>query len=466
MVRGNKRALATKPVDVNLHASIHNRFDIEVVDAKTGKVKQRAQAENIILNSFWGKFLSDYPYMSAIAYGSGTTTPVATDTTLGAKIASVALPAFSGASSVITVDTNNAVISRKSKIVLSESTAVGANISEVGIEGHGNTLMTRALLKDMNGNPISIAKTNTDIINIYATVFVHYDKTGYGNKFYFDFTTKEAFSDSYAFGRWLLGNGCNIGGSWIPIDGSGNVSSSRTYDIPNKKITLAMSRLPANSGNDGLGKRWFRSYLEDACVFVGSDHQITGEAIGTGDGATTKYNTDFDLASAITVYVNGVAESGVITNGNPLNVANMAKYFHKIDSYGNILSVDARCIYNTSKDTYFYNPYYALGVKSITQSSPCRIYMSDDFVTWTQVATTNVPAELQYFRYYKIYDQSRYGVSLTIPCKDFDGNNIIFTTAPAIGAVITADYTTATVPKDVNHVFDFSMEIQLGEYTP
>ena len=43
--------------------------------------------------------------------------------------------------------------------------------------------------------------------------------------------------------------------------------------------------------------------------------------------------------------------------------------------------------------------------------------------------------------------------------------NIHFDTPPAAGAVITADYTTKTIAKDENHVFDLTVTIQLGEYT-
>ena len=58
MIRGTRKALDKKPyANVNLNASIHNRFDVEVVDAKTGKVKQRAQAENVICDFLWTTLL-------------------------------------------------------------------------------------------------------------------------------------------------------------------------------------------------------------------------------------------------------------------------------------------------------------------------------------------------------------------------------------------------------------------------
>ena len=36
----------------------------------------------------------------------------------------------------------------------------------------GTPLCTHALIKDMNGNPVVITKTDTDIITIYATVYL------------------------------------------------------------------------------------------------------------------------------------------------------------------------------------------------------------------------------------------------------------------------------------------------------
>jgi hypothetical protein len=54
----------------------------------------------------------------------------------------------------------------------------------------------------------------------------------------------------------------------------------------------------------------------------------------------------------------------------------------------------------------------------------------------------------------------------TFLCTSFnDYKNIIFDTAPANGAVITADYDCEVIAKDANHVFDFSFEITLAEKT-
>ena len=161
-------------IDAKLNASIHNRFDVEVVDSVTGEVRQRAQAENVICNQLWTRMLSPEAYFNYIHYGSGSGTPAVGDTSLFA---------FSGygtpstADDVWSGDYATGVASLRRKIKLSETTAVGVTIAEVGIgyDTTAETLCTHAMLKDMSGNQISITKTATDIINIYATVFVHAD---------------------------------------------------------------------------------------------------------------------------------------------------------------------------------------------------------------------------------------------------------------------------------------------------
>ena len=90
MIRGTKREVDVRPsvVNVDLNASIHNRFDIEVVDAKTGEVKQRAQAFNVVCDNLWKRLftlpttttISDWSYN--LHYGTGTGTPSASDVSL------------------------------------------------------------------------------------------------------------------------------------------------------------------------------------------------------------------------------------------------------------------------------------------------------------------------------------------------------------------------------------------------
>ena len=54
---------------------------------------------------------------------------------------------------------------------------VGETITEVGISYYSssNYLHTHALIKDSEGNPLSINKTELDVVVIYATVFITFE---------------------------------------------------------------------------------------------------------------------------------------------------------------------------------------------------------------------------------------------------------------------------------------------------
>ena len=150
------------------------------------------------------------------------------------------------------------------KTQLSETTAVGETITEVGI-GYGSSstsLATHAMLKDMNGNPISIEKTDTDIINIYATVFAHWSTSQYdsGDVEFFPRVPADGKNSSYvyAFMGWLFG----LGGwsSYLSVwfnpgtnpnfkdYGTSTVNAkyrktvTPTYDATTKTMTITMER--------------------------------------------------------------------------------------------------------------------------------------------------------------------------------------------------------------------------------
>lgn len=84
MVRGRTQEIKShRKVNANINASIHNRFAVEVVDAKTGKVKQKAYGENVVCDALWTIVLENAAsYFDYIQFGTGTGTPSATDTSL------------------------------------------------------------------------------------------------------------------------------------------------------------------------------------------------------------------------------------------------------------------------------------------------------------------------------------------------------------------------------------------------
>ena len=117
----------------------------------------------------------------------------------------------------------------------------------------------------------------------------------------------------------------------------------------------------------------------------------------------------------------------------------------------------------------YYNPNYSVGISSFYRTL-CAVSVSNDLITWTQIATAgsgtiNVDAAYQNYKYWRFAaTDSGYVQAMTAP-SSYVGKPIHFNSAPASGAVITANYKTPCVAKDSNHVFDLTVTIQLGEYT-
>lgn len=65
---------------------------------------------------------------------------------------------------------------------------MGATITEVGISDTTNAINTHALITDAEGNPLSITKTDIDVVVIYATVFIEF-KNKSANTIFYDFPT-------------------------------------------------------------------------------------------------------------------------------------------------------------------------------------------------------------------------------------------------------------------------------------
>ena len=153
-------------MELKANVKLHNRFDIEV-RGLDGELKQTAQAENIVLDSMWTRLCNGYTYFGNIHYGSGTGILSASRTSLFTH---------KGTATATTEEIIRGVpnTSWKRKIVLAPETAVGVNITEVGIayDSSSSNLVTHAMLKDSEGNQISIEKTNTDVVTIYATVYI------------------------------------------------------------------------------------------------------------------------------------------------------------------------------------------------------------------------------------------------------------------------------------------------------
>lgn len=509
-IRGSKRPVPTdaalapaQKLNTQLNCDIHNRFDIEVVDAKTGEIKQLAQAENVICNQLWTRMLTPAAYFNYIHYGTGTGTPAATDTSLFTFLG-YGTPAT--ADDVYAEDNINGVYSVKRKISLAENVAVGSTLTEVGIaySNSASTLCTHAMLKDMNGTQISISKTNTDIINIYATVFLHFSASDAAFSLIptFIYVANTVSKGPLAY---LLGlNDTETLFSRVVFTTAGKQSASdnsvfnpapkliktsiiRAYNSNARTITATIPRLAVGEGNiNGIGtiqfgtdnlsiksKNWLNLRL--GSWFPATN--ITGESIGTGDGATVDFSTKFPLVTSGKIYIDGIQDtSATIDLNEHANAQNLCTDFECValgnDDSAYIMPKIQTSAYSSGSAIYCiaYNPNYEKhGIASFRLYSG-SVYCSNDLQNWTLVAqgsnnesVFSVDSALQNCKYWKTVGTS-YMYSVVFS-PEVSATNIHFTTPPAAGAVITADYTTKTIAKDANHVFDLTVTIQLGEPT-
>lgn len=457
-------------------------------------------------------------YSTYTFYGSGTGTPSASDTSLFHHEGAVENSITENG-----LDASNRVAWITKYIQLSETTAVGVNLTEVGL-GYGtasNNLCTHAMLQDMNGNPISILKSNTDIINIYATIYVHWSSDNYFANFTFN------AGDDPDLRKWVFGLGSRYAGNsyWIfdlgkeaamrrntsyntiaagyyPLN-YGNEHMSVSNDVSNKRSTWTFPRIGVNDGNinGGLGCMFIAMnyvfnddhtgtgcmmFFDLPAILGGTD--ITSEAVGTGDGSTTEYAFKFDYPSNVTIYKNGVRMSSGYTIKNipapggsgAVGLSGHFRVIHPSSVAGAVHPSTNMIVYNGTTSalvytgTVLYNRAYEVGVASLRNASgrAFQVYASEDLEAWTKIydgdtqATVAIAPEYQYSKYFKVEGEGSGDMYdyMEFNCNSSNGKALMFDTAPANGDVITADYHSPYIAKDADHVFDLSITWQFGEY--
>ena len=480
-----------------LRIGIHNSFEIEVLDAKTGKVKQKVKAFNVVTNGALNTMCGGGAIADTLAVGRGTGTPSSSDTALFSQIGTKGMT-----KSVDNSRRFEGILIKNLSVQISNTEYNGETITELGLTT-GSTLCSHAMLQDMNGNPISIAKTNTDVLNIYAKWYLHFDQSGEVTmtREYWQQSTSTTDYFVSILGVPLLTGGS---GSWGDYNISGSKGtryaiptpfasmrsgdmlyrSSWTSDTEHKTATMKYPQVTVNQYNFyGIGGfeigMWISNYSEwYSQLFVKAGgtlippSRVTGESVGVGDGSNTKFKTKTQCPYNATVYVNGAAvQSGVTVNKYPCVASGTQYFFRQVYKQNVNMVVGAGTNYSTPSLTNSNAIEMAapdLGVKYFGSANANHVVEgSNDGTTWTQLAdpTANpLAAADAHYKYYRRTETN--GTNLSININDYDGYNIVFDTAPANGDVITIDYTTDYVPKDSDHVLDFELTLQFGEYQP
>ena len=496
MIRG-----IVKPIEknYNIKTDIHNKFTVEVIDSRTGELKNTYQAKNVICDQLWSTyFLAGWN--AYIHYGTGEGTPSASDTSL---FNFYGYGALTNHSHDFNVKEHWFSFTRMYQLL--ETVAVGANISEVGIaaKSSADSLCTHAMLEDMNGNKISILKTDTDVINIYATVYVHWTPTNAAKILGLGKT--QAYNRGWGCFAGISGSvwslavisKCVISEAFETHYPSGNVSASSKIDRENRTYTITFSRLGVNEhNNSGLHHivlltdeaktesypyKYSRYKPWIALNFPSDDVPavpIVGESVATGDGVTQDFITKFPYAQNATVYVDGVPATNVTVNPDTFSPDYTLSDYIEEEAYdetrhnATLYSVTTGAGLSNRRSYSFaagdcivlYNPNYRIGLKSISYSS-AKLQASNDLENWVDISGTAIPEEYCHHKYWKFVATNSMSISKFTQLDGYTSNNIHFDEPPAEGSVITIDYTTQCVPKSVDNVFDVSVTFSYGEYT-
>ena len=464
--------------NIDIRAEIHNRFDIEVIDAKTGKVRQKAQALNVVCNGYYNQLFTTAGNYRYIDVGSGNGTPSASDTALFHKEAGY----IQASGYTYNRNWNEHWYSVSYSVQISETQLVGVTITEVGVSDHyDSVLCTHAMLEDMNGNQISIEKTNTDVVNIYVTRFLHWAPLDNGKIQPPDFIADSVksflgTSNATPYIKLCMTDMSGWGYFFQTFSEKQNCTLSKSNG--GKTITITANRFGASIANQYHG---FPGLFLDWCYgfflpgFSGyTPAQIADESIGTGDGSKTAFSTWFDVddTKQITVKVNGAVTSGWHYRKAAV-CTEFLKYLVPISENStpeNIIP-EQRCNDGVIPIGYWYNTVHETsGITETmrTKGGRCRVRFSPDMVNWSDWIDIGGPAVIpeQYRRmpFLHTITEAAY-MNLGTMLIDVPGN-IVFDDAPEAGAVVTCTYTPSVIAKDENHVFDFSVTYQLGEYVP
>ena len=302
----------------SVKANIHNRFDIVKRNIVTGE-ETRYYAENIVLDQMYTRLCARSTFFVYIAYGTGTGTLSASRTSLFTHKGMVAA----------TTDATSKALPTswwRRYIVLDPEDEVGTVITEIGVaySSSSTNLVTHAMLRDMNGNIVSLEKTALDVLTIYATIYVTFSTTDDSvvlcglpdrNPLINYLIGGTAWPTTYFFAGEStlvkLSTSCALG-SYPAIYTSGAISW--TVDIENKKMVTDTKRAGVDDANgdltefgigESLSNPIFSVSIPSAGIYSGLT--LTDVSAGTGDGA----EIDFVLPSkniktdTLTVKVDG-----------------------------------------------------------------------------------------------------------------------------------------------------------------
>lgn len=419
--------MRNRRINVKGKVALHNKHYIVLKDAKTGKVKQKGYAYNMVLNAGLSRLVGQhFPSGNHGGYrffGTSITpglyTGMAGHTFIGSDDTAVQ-PTDTALGSIITYKTNNShgreidmgnlTASHTRKVVWDETEIQGTTIKEVGLGVMYNStqyLFSRAVIEDSEGNPISIVKGTNDILTVLSTVYIKLDHN-YGSNMKF-----VEGSVGNALLNWIYCN-MTINGTDLFTIGVGK-NNDEPLSTDNYVKTPVATSIILKSDAD---------FFQDT-----TNYKIKIESLGTGGNARFGASEGND--------VEGIWEIGARMRLDT-NYAEFNPGGSSSDLFRAVLPLP--------------------GVWSGTTITDEELGTGDGTTTLFQTAWAPVLTGTDIVKVDGV-SQAR-GTDYTI---DLATGEITFAAAPGTGLAITGTYGIEQIPKDSNHVLDIGFTIQFAD---
>lgn len=456
--------------------NFHNRFDIVKNSEWVGF------AENIVLDQMYTRLCNFQTYFVNIHFGTGSGIPSPERTSLFSHLNTKA---------AINEELIKAIPTSKwtRKIILAPEEFVDQTITEVGIAfgATATNLVTHAMIKDAEGNPLSITKTALDVVEIYATVFITVNETEF-------IRFRDAPSNTligYLTGGTAPSSKIQVSSGFSSLGVIDMEISSLTgtlvIDTVNKKRKIS-GRFPigdANTSNMLKSVLW-ENIFKSAITSDGSlkEETLTNVNVGVGDGITTVFNIPCVNPTNLVVRVDGVVTTDYTIQNGLLPSPAVYPIYEFLPGVTPSRGFDHVGVPFISGVTPFYsdvcnNPMNLEGYSIFLKNPYDNTYSStvlegsNDGTSWVGIveakgaygATSIIPSTVNNYAFLRlkcspantnVYNSSGFHAPN-------NNNTITFGTAPSYQLLIELDCTVPYIPKDINHVFDVTLELQFGE---
>ena len=311
-------------------------YHLELIDSRSGEKKQEVDTSNVFTIGWWNAALYNYGsagaprFVTNIYLGSGSGTPAESDTAMFKNLWNIGSD-----SETRTADVENKSIHVVASASFPATSSYVGTITEVGIWsstcGGGSSwptpvMMTHALLKDAEGNPISITKSDTDILKVTVVLDISYSVSSPWTLNKYPGYLLSVVRSSVLRNQWMnvyfsLGTtsqeprnyGNNYGLYHYPQP-TAFLGSTGSMNKATKKMTFPTARNEVAAGstrpiyyNYAMFTGFCYVALPNPDIFP--SYMVSGIRIGTGDGNATQFPNpmNYYVKDTETIYKNGNA---------------------------------------------------------------------------------------------------------------------------------------------------------------